>query len=139
MKAPAVDRKILVLLAGLVWSLVGIGLMIAAISWLIPAGYGSILAFSIGVVAGIPINRLGFSKLAKRNIVRIFQQAPGKDKICLFAFQNIRSYFIVLIMMVMGYALRHLPIPKIYLSPLYLTIGWGLFLASLKYYARIWV
>jgi hypothetical protein len=44
---------------------------------------------------------------------------------------------IIIVMMVLGYTLRHLPIPRVYLAPIYLGIGLGLFLSSLKYYARL--
>jgi len=137
MKTPAAKRKVLIFLAGMVWSLVGLGLMTAAILWLDSDSYGIAIALVVGVIAGIFIYRLGFLKLALKNITRIKQQAPGKEKVCLFAFQDTRSYFMVIIMMAMGYTLRHLPLPRIYLSPIYLSIGLGLFLASLKYYSRM--
>ena len=137
MKTPAAHRKVLILLAGLVWSLVGLGLMTVAAYWLASESRGIAIALGVSIIAGLLIYRLGFSKLALKNIVRIMQQAPGKDKVCLFAFQDTRSYFIVIIMMVMGYTLRHLPLPRIYLVPVYLSIGLGLFLASLRYYSRL--
>jgi hypothetical protein len=137
MKTPAADRKVLIFLAGLVWSLVGLGLMTAAGYWLVGEEHGLALALGVSIIAGILIYKLGFSKLASRNIVRIMEQAPGKDKVCLFAFQDTRSYFIVVIMMAMGYTLRHLPLPRIYLVPVYMSIGLGLFLSSLRYYSRL--
>ncbi|MBN1211117.1 MAG: hypothetical protein JXA92_00940 [candidate division Zixibacteria bacterium] len=136
MKTPAADRKVLILLAGLVWSLVGLGLMTAAAYWLAAESRGIAVALGVSIIAGVLIYRLGFSKLALKNIVRIMQQAPGKDKVCLFAFQDTRSYFIVVIMMAMGYTLRHLPLPRIYLVPVYLSLGLGLLLASLRYYSH---
>jgi len=137
MKAPSADRKVLILLAGIVWSLVGIGLMIAASVWVLRASHGMVIAVIVGIVAGIIIFRFGFSKLVQKNITRIYGQSPDKNKICIFAFQNIRSYFLVIVMMLMGYTLRHLPIPKIYLSPVYLSIGLALFMASFKYYVSV--
>ena len=137
MKTPAAERKVLIFLAGLVWSLVGLGLMTAAVSWLDWRSYAAAIVLAVGVIVGVLIYRLGFSRLALKNITRILQQAPGKDKVCLFAFQDTKSYFIVAIMMLMGYTLRHLPLPKIYLSPVYLSIGLGLFWASFRYYARM--
>lgn len=138
MNTPAAKREVLVLLAGVVWSMVGLGLMTAATFWLTGPGGRIALALAVGVLAGTAIYHFGFSKLALMNLTRIYAQSPGKAKVCLFAFQNTRSYFIVIIMMLMGYTLRHLPIAKIYLAPVYMAIGLGLFLASLRYYGRLW-
>jgi hypothetical protein len=87
--------------------------------------------------AGYAIYRFGFSHIAHRNLVRIYAQAPQKDKVCVFAFQNIRSYFLVVIMMALGYGLRHSGIPKTYLAPIYIAIGLALALSSLLYYNRL--
>lgn len=127
----------LVFIAGAVWSLVGVFLMLIAISWLISSDRYFLTLLAVGVIAGADIYRFGFSKLARVNLERIFEQAPGKDRVCIFAFQNIRSYVIVVIMMILGYTLRHLPIHRIYLAPVYPAIGLGLFLSSLHYYARL--
>jgi len=137
MDTPAANRKVLVFLAGLVWSIVGLGLILAAVNWLSAADSGVVYAVVFGLLIGGMIYYFGFSPLAATNLTRIYSQAPGKDKVCIFAFQNKRSYYIVIIMILMGYTLRHLPISKIYLSPIYLAIGLGLFLASLRYYFRL--
>jgi len=127
----------LVLLAGIVWSAVGIGLMIAAMYWILPYRTVELPWIIAGVVAGVIIFRFGFSRLVKVNIARIFAQSPGKDKVCLFAFQNIRSYAIIVVMMAMGYTLRHLPISKMYIMPIYAAIGVALLLSSLIYYRHL--
>ncbi|MEW5925015.1 MAG: hypothetical protein AB1746_13605 [Candidatus Zixiibacteriota bacterium] len=137
MNTPAAKREILVLLAGIVWSAVGLGLMTAAVGWLSGSGGRIAIVLAVGILVGTAIYHFGFSRLAMQNLTRIYAQSPGKDKVCVFAFQNKRSYFIVIIMMVMGYTLRHLPIEKIYLAPLYMAIGLGLFLSSLRYYWRL--
>jgi hypothetical protein len=134
MKAPSVDREVLVLTAGVVWSAVGLVLILAAAVWLISSHLGVIIPASIGAVGGVIVYRYGFVRLARRNLIRIYQQAPGKEKVCMFAFQNTRSYVIAAFMMAMGYGLRHLPISKIYLAPVYSAIGLALFLSSLQYY-----
>jgi hypothetical protein len=137
MKAPAARRSVLVFLAGLVWSVVGLVLMIVAAGWLKGRGLDAIPEILIGMVGGIIVFYFGFSKLAKKNLTRIYEQAPGKDKVCLFAFQNRRSYLTVAVMILMGYTLRHSGLPRIYLSPIYLTIGLGLFLAGGQYFERL--
>jgi hypothetical protein len=137
MNAPVAKRKTLVLLAGIVWSAVGTGLMVAAAYWVLPYHSVELPWIIAGCIAGVIIFRFGFSRLVKVNITRIFAQAPGKDRVCLFAFQNTRSYIIVIVMMAMGYTLRHLPISKMYIMPIYAAIGLAMLLSSLIYYRHL--
>lgn len=137
MKTPAAKRKVLVLLAGILWSAVGLVLMAVSIKWSMSAP-GEIIYFIIpGLLVGILVYRFGFLKLVITNLERIFSQAPGKEKVCIFAFQDTRSYIIMMIMMLMGYTLRHAPISRVFLVPIYLTVGLGLLLSSLHYYHRL--
>ena len=137
MKAPSVDRRVLVLVAGAVWSVVGLVLMLVAILWLISSHKNVMVLIVVGIISSTILYRYGFSKVARINLIRIYEQAPGKNKICVFSFQNTRSYLIAGSMMLMGYTLRHLPIPKVYLAPLYFAIGLGLLLSSLHYYKHL--
>ncbi len=129
---PAVDKKILVLLAGLMWCGVGIMLMTFAITWLtIYSGQGKLIYYLTGFLAAIVIHLFGFLKIANKNLRRLL---PLTEKKCLFSFMTWRSYIIVLIMVSMGIALRHSPIPKQYLSVLYNGIGLALFLSGIRYF-----
>jgi hypothetical protein len=71
--------------------------------------------------------------LARENIERI-RGLPARA--CLFAFQEWKSYPLVIFMMVLGLALRGSPLPRTWLAVLYLAIGGGLGLASLHYYVH---
>lgn len=137
MKAHAARRETLVLVAGMVWSLVGLTLVSIAIAWLLISPRYVLLMVLSGAVAGYAIYRFGFSHLARINLVRIYSQSPQKDKVCVFAFQNTRSYLLVLVMMGLGYGLRHSGIPKTYLAAIYIAIGFALLLSSLLYYNRL--
>jgi hypothetical protein len=137
MKAPAARRETLVLVAGIVWSLVGLALVIVAVAWLVHSPHYAVMLALGGAVAGFAIYRFGFSHLARKNLVRIYAQAPQKDKVCVFAFQNIRSYFLIIVMMSLGYGLRHSGIPTADLAPIYLAIGLALMISSLLYYNRL--
>jgi hypothetical protein len=137
MKAPEAERKTLVLLAGIVWSAVGLGLMAVAVFWILPYRNVELPWIIAGIVAGVVIFRFGFSRLVRINIARIFSQAPGKDRVCLFAFQNARSYAIIVVMMGMGYTLRHLPVARMYIMPIYAAIGVALVLSSFIYYRHL--
>lgn len=129
---PAVDKKILVLLAGLMWCGVGVMLISFAVSWLtIYNGPGKLVFYLIGFLAAMPIHHFGFLRIADKNLNRLL---PLTEKKCLFSFMSWRSYIIVLIMVSMGIALRHSSIPKQYLSILYNGIGLALFLSGIRYF-----
>jgi len=50
------------------------------------------------IVIGLLKSRFVFSKIIKKNIERIKNLSPHKEKICIFAFQAMQSYFIILVM-----------------------------------------
>ncbi len=128
---PAVDKKILILLAGVMWCGVGVMLVMFAISWLTAySGKGTSFYYLGGFLAAMPIHRFGFLKIAEKNLNRLL---PLKEKRCVFSFITLRSYFIVVIMISLGITLRHSAIPKQYLSVLYNGIGLALFLSGLRY------
>jgi hypothetical protein len=128
---PAVDKKFLVLIAGIMWCGVGIMLMTFAITWLTGySGRGKLIFYAAGYLAAIPIHLLGFLKIAEKNLKRLLPQTTKK---CVFSFITFRSYIIVLIMVSMGILLRHSSIPKQYLSILYNGIGLALFLSGTMY------
>jgi len=137
MRAPSARRSILVLIAGLVWSAVGIGLLTAAVRWLLQSDTYVAPALLTGLVAGWFTYALGFKKLVEKNLDRIRRLAPEKDRICVFAFQHWRSYIIVVIMIALGYTLRHLPVERVLIAPVYLAVGLGLTLASLHYFVNL--
>jgi hypothetical protein len=130
-----VNRKVLLLLAGLVWTVVGLALCAMAVYWLAITRGNWIVPLTSGMIAGTLAYYFGFLRLVQENKDRIYMQAPGKNMICLFAFQSWRSYVIIVVMVALGYFLRHLSVSRLYLVPIYLTIGLGLFLASLHYYS----
>jgi hypothetical protein len=134
---PAAHKIWLHLLAGLVW--LGVGIMLAAFSsrWLQSVALSSMLLLILaGLVLAALIYSFGFSKLAQKNIRRI--SAYGKERVCLFAFQEWKSYPLVAFMVSLGIYLRsYSAIPKPMLAVLYLGIGGGIFSASLHYFAHI--
>lgn len=127
---PAVDKKILVFLAGFMWCGIGILLISFAISWLSHYQHTLIFYF-VGFFLALPIHFFGFQNIADKNLKRLL---PLTSKRCVFSFMTWRSYIIVLIMVSMGSALRHSAIPKNYLSILYNGIGFALFLSGSKYF-----
>jgi hypothetical protein len=128
---PSVDKRVLVILAGLMWCGVGIMLIRFAVTWLYPLELReSTIYYAAGFLAAMPIHHFGFLRIADKNLRRLL---PLTEKRCLFSFMTWRSYLIVLVMVSMGIALRHSALPKKYLSILYIGIGLALFLSGIRY------
>ncbi len=136
MKEPSVNRKILPVIAGTLWAVVGLVLLGLSIFWLIPISILKVFIMIPAVFGAVVIHHFGLSKIAEKNIARIYNLSPEKERICLFAFQNIRGYFVVLIMVVSGYLIRHLPISRLYIAPVYATMGLALIFSSRRYFRR---
>jgi hypothetical protein len=134
---PAVDKTWLYLLAGMVWSGVGLLLLRYVYLWLAQEEIRFMLVLLfLGIALASTIFRFGFSGLAKKNIHRIRNMQGGK--LCIFAFQEWKSYPLVVVMISMGVYLRkYSPIPKPYLAVLYAGIGGALLLASTHYYGML--
>ena len=133
---PAVNRKWLIIISGLMWSCVGIFLNILALSWLKSVNNLQIfISVIIGLLVGSVIARFGFGNIANKNVNRILAYPKHA---CIFAFQEWKSYILIAIMMNLGIFLRTKGlIPKYILVPMYLGIGTALFLASFKYYKNL--
>jgi hypothetical protein len=131
---PAVSRQTLVFTAGVVWGGVGLFLCLRAYFWFAASPMSIwwmvILALGIGLIKG----RLVFSRLAARNLARIKEMSPEKEKVCFFAFQAIRSWVLILGMITLGILLRMSPLTRELLAVIYLAIGSGLVSASTVYW-----
>jgi hypothetical protein len=132
---PAVGRHWLLLFAGLLWSGVGIALCVIACYWLSHGEWpqnGACAA--LGMVLGACVYRLGFSAIAGRNLRRIAQKP---EKVCVFAFQAWPSYLLIVLMALVGLALRQSHLSRLILATIYLTVGTGLALSSTLYYDEL--
>jgi len=126
---PAVDKKILLFISFLVWVAVGVMLLGHVYAWWWAAQTSG--AFMMGGVgAALMIHHFGFLRVVDKNLGRIL---PMEGKRCVFSFMAWKSYLIVAVMVTMGSLLRHSPIPKSYLSVLYVGIGLSLILSSIRY------
>jgi hypothetical protein len=133
---PALPRSYLLLLSGVMWSLVGLMLCRLALKWYLALNIADQWGFVlVGVLLALPIHLFGFSIIAISNLKRI-RLLPEKP--CFFAFMSWWNYPLVAFMISLGLALRHSPIPKSYLGILYIGIGGGLFLSSLRYYFALY-
>jgi hypothetical protein len=135
---PAVKRKCLILISGIMWSSVGILLNWIASKWLLEFKQWQIaFTYLVGISAGIIIAKFGFGKLAQKNNNRIMNYP---EKVCVFAFQRWQMYFLIAFMMSLGIFMRTSSlIPKYLLAPMYVGIGTALFLGSFVYYKTLFI
>jgi len=129
---PAVDKRILVVLSGIMWSGVGIMLCNHAIKWLFhpPVQKGAWFCLA-GIMLALMIHHFGFVKLVDQNIERILAK---EGKVCIFGFQPWKSYLMIAFMIGMGTALRHSLLPRQYLAVVYIAMGGAMLLSSIRYY-----
>jgi hypothetical protein len=133
---PAVSRKVLLLLAGFLWTGTGVMLDHRAYTWLrVEKTSTACLAGTAGFFLALLIHHLGFLRLVDKNLGRIL---PVEGRRCLFAFMPLRSYFMIALMITLGLLLRYSAIPKVYLSVVYAAIGTALILSSVRY-LRYWL
>ena len=128
---PAVRRRTLILSAAAAWVLAGAFLSVRAILWFRSSNRSVLWMIGLALTIGFLKGRFLLSRMARRNIRRILALSPHKEKICLFAFQAIQAYLVILGMMAIGILLRHSSVALEVLAVVYLAIGSGLMYASL--------
>jgi hypothetical protein len=93
---PAIDKRFLVALSGIMWSIVGIALCRLTFIWLSQSTANNAVWFgAAGILLSLLIHHFGFLRLVDKNIARI---AAKEGKVCVFAFQPWKSYLIIAIM-----------------------------------------
>ncbi len=128
---PAVNKEILLFLAGFMWFGVGLMLLFQSFFWLNAFHvHGSFMFCATGVAVALVVHHFGFLKIVDKNLGRIL---PMEGTKCIFSFITWKSYVMIAVMVAMGQLLRHLPIPKPYLSIIYIGIGLALMLSSIRY------
>jgi hypothetical protein len=129
---PAVGRQTLLFMGGFVWVCVGGMLLTFSGRWLGAFHDASPIPFVLaGVFLALVVHHFGFLKIVDRNLGRLL---TAREKKCVFYFMPWKSYPTVAIMAVLGVLLRHSPIPRQYLAILYIGIGLGLILSSMRYF-----
>ncbi|MCD4770733.1 MAG: hypothetical protein K8R35_11275 [Bacteroidales bacterium] len=129
---PWVNKKYLYIISGLMWIVAGMMLMNFARVWLTECEGQNRWVFCLsGFLLALVIHRFGFLKVVDKNLGRI---EPMNDKPCVFAFISWKSYLLIAVMITFGILLRHSLLPHQYLAIIYIGIGFGLFLSSIRYF-----
>lgn len=122
---PGVTQNTHLLSAALLWTTIGIVLTIRGCHWLIADSNAAYIV--VGVVAGSLKSLFILDKTARKSIDRILLLDDGS---CLGAVYSVRTWLLVLVMMLGGLALRHSSLPIVLVGSLYVAIGWALFFSS---------
>jgi len=133
---PSVNKKWLILISGILWSVVGVLLNWIASKWLPNFELWQItFTYVFGVLLGATISISGLNRLAGKNRDRILEYP---EKVCVFAFQRWQMYILIVVMMCIGFFIRTTTfIPKYLLALVYVGIGLALFISSFVYYKSL--
>jgi len=133
---PIISRHWLFLLAGLMWTGVGVMLLVRAWIWLsamsLPWQIGIIL---VSVLGALLFYWFMFTKTVAKNICRL---CGLPDPVSLFAFNTPKGYILILFMIALGIALRHSSLDRRILAFVYTTMGGTLLLSSLHFYHQFY-
>ncbi len=131
---PIVDRSWLFIVAGLMWTAVGLMLLWRAFGWLLAASHTMPL-FLLGMGIALLSYHFMFTNTVRKNIARL-HTLP--ERTGLLAFNSARGYGIIVIMIALGIGLRHSSLDRSLLAVLYTAMGGALFLASFHFYGQVW-
>jgi hypothetical protein len=130
-----VERRWLHATAGVVWTGVGVLLLVYAAMWLAPDALPVELAFAaVGLIVAALFVRFVFAGIVRKNIARI---EDGPTHASIFTFQGLRSYLIAAGMIVLGITLRRSALPRDWLAIVYEGVGVALLLTSLAYHRQL--
>lgn len=125
---PAAAASVHLLLAGAMWTVVGTGLAVVGGRWLwrSPSAAAPWLA-AAAVVIGVAKARWVLDRAAAKIVDRIRSRGDGR---CVGGFLSLRSWALVLLMVVAGRLLRGSHVARSLIGTLYLAVGTGLVLSS---------
>lgn len=125
---PAAAASVHLVLAGGLWTVVGAGLAITGGRWLwqAPGTASSWLAVA-AIVVGLAKGRWVLDRAARRIVERIRDR--GDDR-CVGGFLSLRSWMLVVTMIVAGRVLRGSHVARYLVGALYLAVGTGLMMSS---------
>jgi hypothetical protein len=125
---PRASARWHLLLAALLWTLVGMLLLLFGSAWVLQANvaYTPVL-LTVAVVAGLAKTWLVLNRTARRIVDRIRSRGDGR---CLGGFLSVRTWLFVAGMMAAGRWLRTGPTPKAAVGLVYVAVGIALLLGS---------
>jgi hypothetical protein len=130
---PAVPKRALLFVAAAVWTFAGSMLLYKGFKMMGATGQALALELILSLIAGIIFYWTMFAKISFKHTHRILNLKEAYP--CLFSFFNIRSYFLMALMISMGITLRMTGwVTPAHLSYLYFTMSVPLLLSSIRFY-----
>ncbi len=124
---PVASSRLQLLLAGLMWSLVGVGLICVGTYWILSTSSHIMGLLAISLCIGLAKSLLILDRVASRIVKRIALRGEGR---CIVSFYSLRVWAIVIIMMLMGRILRGAGISYSLLGLIYAAVGTSLLMSS---------
>ncbi len=134
---PRTSSRFQLLLAGIMWSVVGAGLFSFGFRWTMAGSPVSLFLPLVagGILAGAAKSKFLLDKTAHKIVARIAERGEGR---CAGGFLSLRSWALVLAMIAAGRLLRGSLLPATVLGTLYVAIGTGLLLSSRHAWQAWW-
>lgn len=125
---PRGTRRLQLILAGFMWSVVGTGLLSAGVIWTVGEAIEGrkILLLAAAITVGLLKARFVLDRSALKIADRIARRGEGR---CLGGFLSVGSWGLVLAMILLGRILRHF-LPPAVAGVLYCAVGTGLLFSS---------
>ena len=122
---PGVSIKTHLFSAGLIWSLVGCGLLF--FGFYLVSLNGSYWYAVAGLILGTVKTIFILDRVARKNVKRINE---FEDKVCIGSVYSWKTWMLVLAMIFLGRYLRTSALPREIVGLIYIAVGWALLLAS---------
>lgn len=130
---PAARARTQVLLAAVLWTLVGAGLFTAGTVWMGRSHSPWLVGLlALGAGLGLAKGHLLLSRTARRAAARIARRGDGT---CLGGFLSWQSWLFVVVMMTAGAMLRRSALPRTALGVVYVAVGIALLWGSRVFWA----
>jgi hypothetical protein len=125
---PAAPARVHLLLAALMWTVVGGAMVFFGIRWVL-VGWGArswpLIVLAVGI--GLAKSHFVLDRAARRVVARIKERGDGR---CIGGFLSIRTWLFVLLMMTCGRLLRGGLIPHPIVGLVYAAVGTALLLST---------
>ena len=129
---PRVSKKILFLIAGLVWGFAGFRVFTLGFGDVVSNHGNFIVAVIFAGIVFFVFFKFIFSKMFKKHTKRIVNSELEKH--CVFSFFDVKSYIIMGFMIFFGITVRNLGIfNPVYLGDFYMGLGAALFMAGVYF------
>jgi hypothetical protein len=129
---PGVPKPVLIALGAALWGFASYRILKMGFIFIERHALHHLVNYIIGIAGFVPFFLLVFRKVSLRYITRI-KNLPQRRP-CMFAFFDLRGYFMMTLMITMGIAFSHWKIiPELYKGTFFISLGLSLLASSIFY------